>query len=220
MDWFGVAKKIRRTLEKSVKTWRVKSSSLGETLREVKIRRGTFQGDSLSSLLFVLALIPMSTVLNATRIGYWLGKNRGHIDHLWFMDDLIVSAKNVAELDSVVQTVRVISDDIGMEFGIQKCAVVAIRRGRMVENEGIDLPNGENIKSLDENEGYKYLGILECDKLKSGKMKEMFRNEYFRRMKNILKSKLNAGNIAKAVNSRAVSIIKYGAGIIEWIKKK
>ena len=51
----------------------------------------------------------------------------------------------------------------------------------MVESKGIDLPNGETIKVLEENEGYKYLGILECDKFKSGEMKEILRNEYFRR---------------------------------------
>ena len=39
-------------------------------------------------------------------------------------------------------------------------------------------------------------------------------------MKKILKSKLNAGNIIRAINSRAVSIIKYGAGIIKWTKKE
>jgi hypothetical protein len=39
------------------------------------------------------------------------------------MDDLKLYAKNVKELDSLGQTVWVISDDIGMEFGIQKCTL-------------------------------------------------------------------------------------------------
>ena len=50
-------------------------------------------------------------------------------------------------------------------------------------------------------------------------MKEKFRIEFFRRMKKILKFKLNADNIIKAINSRAVSVTKYGAGIIEWAKE-
>ena len=37
-------------------------------------------------------------------------------------------------------------------------------------------------------------------------------------MRNILKSKLNGGNIISAINSRAVSMIRYGAGIINWTK--
>ena len=44
------------------------------------------------------------------------------------------------------------------------------------------------------------------------------RQEYFRRVKKILRSKLNAGNIIQAINSRAVSLIRYGAGIIDWRK--
>jgi hypothetical protein len=51
-------------------------------------------------------------------------------------------------------------------------------------------------------------------------MKEILRNEYVKRMKKILKSKFNAGNIIKAINSRAVSIIRYGAGLIEWTKEE
>ena len=37
-------------------------------------------------------------------------------------------------------------------------------------------------------------------------------------MRNILQSKLNGGNIILAINSRAVSIVGYGAGIISWTK--
>ena len=81
-------------------------------------------------------------------------------------------------------------------------------RGRMVKNEGVDLPNGKAIKALEKNKGYKYLGILEPYKVKSDEIKG---NEYFRRMKRILKSKLNPGDVIRTINSRAVSIIRYGA---------
>ena len=36
-------------------------------------------------------------------------------------------------------------------------------------------------------------------------------------MRNILKSKLNGGNIILTINSRPVSTERYGAGIINWI---
>ena len=79
VDWFGVANNIIGTLEKSMKTWKVKLTSGGESLGELKIRMGIFEGDSISPLLFVLALIPKSMVLNTTRTGYQLVKNRGRI---------------------------------------------------------------------------------------------------------------------------------------------
>ena len=49
-------------------------------------------------------------------------------------------------------------------------------------------------------------------------MKEKIKKEYFRRVKLILKSKLNAGNVVMAVNSRALSLVRYCAGIVEWTK--
>ena len=122
------------------------------------------------------------------------------------------------ELDLLVQSVRIFSTDIRMAFGIEKCAAVKISKGRVVESEGIELPNGDTIKGLEENDGYKYLGILESDMIKNSEMKEKIKKEYFRRVKLILKSKLNAGNVVMAVNSRAVSLVGYGAGIVDWTK--
>ena len=50
---------------------------------------------------------------------------------------------------------RIFSNDIGMEFGIEKCAVLIIKRGKMTHSEGITLPDDKKIRSLKEGEGYK-----------------------------------------------------------------
>ena len=60
--------------------------------------------------------------------------------------------------------------------------------------------------------------MLEADDIKHGEKKEKIQKEYFRRLKTILKSKLNGGNTIKAINTRAVSIVRYRAGIIDWTK--
>ena len=44
------------------------------------------------------------------------------------MDDLKLYASNEKSLESIIQTVRVFSNDIGMEFGVEKCAVLTIRK--------------------------------------------------------------------------------------------
>ena len=74
------------------------------------------------------------------------------------------------------------------------------------------------MKCIEEGSGYKYFGILEADGIKHEEMKDQATKEYVRRLRTILKSKLNGGNIISAINSRAVSIIRYGAGIIGWTK--
>ena len=218
LNIFKVADNINNLIEKSMRSWKVELTSGGEMLGEVKIKRGIFQGDSLSPILFVLAMIPLSTVLNNMKAGYTFGRNRGKLNHLLFMDDLKLYGKNMKELDSLVETTRIYSKDIGMEFGISKCAMLEMKRGKVVDSNGIDLPSGETIKALENNDGYKYLGIIQCDETKNKEMKEMLSKEYFRRIRKILKSSLNAGNTIQAINSRAVSIIRYGAGIVDWRK--
>ena len=100
-----------------MKTWRVELICNNENLGEEEIKRGIFQGDSLAPLLFVIALIPLTQILKATRHCYSLA-NKEKINHLLYMDDLKLYAKTEEELDSLVQTVRVFSEDIGMKFSI------------------------------------------------------------------------------------------------------
>ena len=57
--------------------WETELAASGRTLGTVNIKRGIFQGHSLSSLLFVVALIPLSLVLRQVKAGYDLGKRKG-----------------------------------------------------------------------------------------------------------------------------------------------
>ena len=52
--------KIRRLLAESMKLWKAELTSGEENLREVNIRQEIFQGDSLSPLLFVVCLLPLT----------------------------------------------------------------------------------------------------------------------------------------------------------------
>ena len=87
------------------------------------------------------------------------------------MDDLELYIRSEKGLDALVQTARVFSEDIGMEFGIEKCAMLVMEKGQIVKSVGIEFPDGRVIKSLQEHESYKYLGILEADKFLEEKMK-------------------------------------------------
>ena len=87
------------------------------------------------------------------------------------MDDLKLYSRSETGLDSLVQTLRVFSEDIAMEFGIEKCAILVMVNGKIVKSIGIELPDGKVIMSLQEGGSYKYLGILEADKFLEEKMK-------------------------------------------------
>ena len=63
LEVVGINKKIQRLLAESMKSWRVELKNGEENLGEVNIRRGIFQGDSLSPLLLVVCLLPLTHVL-------------------------------------------------------------------------------------------------------------------------------------------------------------
>ena len=70
LDLFGVAENIKSLLVNSMEKWKVMLCSGNSELGEVEIKRGIFHGDSLSPLVFVLALIPLSLFLKKVKVAY------------------------------------------------------------------------------------------------------------------------------------------------------
>ena len=99
-----------------------------------------------------------------------------------------------------MQTVHIFSENTGMQFGIKKCGVLIMERGKVIRTDGIRLPDGQHMKDIDET-CYTYLGIFETDKIQEKEMKEKFSREYLRRLRRILRSKLNERNKIMAVNT-------------------
>ena len=158
---------------------------------------------------------PLTMILRHVKAGYDLGKQQGKINHLLFMDDLKLFGNTEGQLETLINSVRVFSSDINMEFGIEKCGILVMKKGKYAKSDGIKLPNEKEIQEIDLEKGYKYVGVLEADVIKDKDMKEKIEKEYVRRVGKILKSKLNGMNSISAINSRAVSVVRYGAGIIK-----
>ena len=85
---------------------------------KVNIKRGIFQGDSLSLLIFVLALTLLNLILRKAKAAYQFSGSKEKINHLLFMDNLKEHSRNEKGLNSLVQTIPVFSEDIGIKFGI------------------------------------------------------------------------------------------------------
>ena len=85
----------------------------------------------------------------------------------------------------------------------------------MVRAVAIELPDGNCIKEVNLN-GYKYLGVWQLDSIMNREMKETMKSEYIRRVKMLLRSKLNGGNVIAGMNIWTVDIIRYGTGVLDW----
>ena len=66
-------------------------------------------------------------ILRKSTKGYKLHKSQEKINHLMYMDDIKLFAKNEKEMENLIQAVRLYSQDKGMELGIEKCAMQIMR---------------------------------------------------------------------------------------------
>ena len=109
--------------------------------------------------------------------GHKFSKLQEKINHLMYMVDIKLFLENERGLETQIQTVRIYSQDIRMEFGIEKCAMLVMKSGKRHMTEGIELPNQVIIRTLDEKETNKFLGIFEADTIKQAEMKEKIKKK-------------------------------------------
>ena len=219
---YGVSRNIEMFIADTMTKWKTRlllKHEKGEiVLKDVKIKRGIFQGDSLSPLLFCLSIDPLSRMLNSKDNGYNMnarGQEPQKVGHLLYMDDLKLYANSEKVLKDQLNTVREFSADITMKFGLDKCAIVAIEKGKFKKSEGIHLQD-LSIKALEEGETYKYLGVEETNKIDHTKMRKLHKEGYVKTLKMILKTKLTTKNKILAINQIAIPKIQYSFGIIDW----
>ena len=95
-------------------------------------------------------MVPLTLTLRRMRAGNCF-KNSTRINHLLYMDDVKMYAKNRNELDSMMNTLRIFSGDIGMQFGLDKCAILLMKRGEIETGSGdMIMPNGGEIRVMRE----------------------------------------------------------------------
>ena len=172
---YKISDKVINFIEKTVKTWKVELTAGGRSLAEAKVQRGIFQEDALSLLQFMITIMSLDNMLRKCTDGYKLSKSQEKINHLMYIDDIKLLAKNEKELETLMNAVKIYSQDIEMEFSIEKSAMLVMKSGQWHLRVGMELPNQYKIRLLGEKETYKYLGILEADTIKQVEMKEKLR---------------------------------------------
>ena len=100
---------ILEFVKRSMTNLQTDLTSYDESLAKVSIRREIFQGDSLSLLLLVVCIIPLTHVLCKTEARYTLGGGGQKLNHLLFMDDLKLYGKSENEIKVLVSTLEVFS---------------------------------------------------------------------------------------------------------------
>ena len=68
------------------------------------------------------------------------------------MDNIKSFAKKEKVLETLIHAVRIYSQDIGMEFGIEKCAMIVMKSDKRHMTDGMELPIHDRIRTLEEKE--------------------------------------------------------------------
>jgi hypothetical protein len=164
LELYKIDPKVIQLLITCMTSWRtlhVRTESSSYKPDELPIRRGIFQGDSLSPLWFCLALNPLSKMLRTSGYGYIVIRRPNvSISHQFYMDDLKLYARSPDQLQSMFALVKSFSDSICMEFGLEKCAVFHAKKGKVQDPEnGIEIMGDTVIQDLGVEDNYKYLGL-------------------------------------------------------------
>uniref|UniRef100_A0A6V7IJA1 Uncharacterized protein n=1 Tax=Bracon brevicornis TaxID=1563983 RepID=A0A6V7IJA1_9HYME len=156
LECLGIENNLVRCIKDLVPLWKARitiTSGEGQLIsRVVQFRRVVFRGDSSSPLWFNISRMPQSVALQAT---CWCqagtpGDRKHEIDYVHSMDDLKLFASGERQLNPLLDIVVRYSGSMGMEFALDKCAVLHIER-RRIDGEGEDaqLMNGNVMKHLD-----------------------------------------------------------------------
>ena len=111
-------------------------------------------------------MMPLNHILRKCTAEYKHSISQQKINHLMYMDDIKLLAKNEKEVETLIHTIRIYSRDIGMKFGIENCGMLVMKIGKRHLTDGMELSSQDKIRTLGEKETYKYFGILEADTIK------------------------------------------------------
>ncbi|KAK7930440.1 hypothetical protein WMY93_006835 [Mugilogobius chulae] len=191
LELYNINRTLRTFIANSMKLWKTTLVANGKPLAQVSIKCGIYQGDALSPLLF--CIVTSSTWMNQA------------------------VAKSERDIDSLIHTTRIYSSDIGMSFGLEKCSRMVTKRGKVIHTEGVSLPDGT---IADIEDSYKYLGIPQANGNLEQATRKAATAKYLQRVRQVLRSQLNGKNKSRAINSYALPVIRYPAGIIRWPKEE
>jgi hypothetical protein len=76
-----------------------------------------------------------------------------------------------------IQTVKNFSEDLHMEFGLDQCAKIIFKRGKLTDSQNSVIDSNTEIHELEQGKAYKYLGIEEGEGIQHKQMRERLKQE-------------------------------------------
>lgn len=128
------------------------------TTNPITVTKGVRQGCPASPAIFNICIEPMVQAIETANMGYWLA---GHCTSvLVFADDMVLISQTQEGLQKALDAAGQSSDWAGLKFNSQKCASLHIdgKNRTAPTNHQFTIQN-DQMRSMDANEAYKYLGV-------------------------------------------------------------
>ena len=94
-----------------------------------------------------------------TKVRYNIGNEKGLVNHFMHIFNSKLYVKNINQLDTLINTMKVFVEDTSVEFDIRKCRITKMKKRKYKHSEGIKLPKNEHIKEIYIAKGFKHLGV-------------------------------------------------------------
>ena len=118
------------------------------------------------------------------------------------MDDLKIYARDERVMKKALFLVDRVSKAVGMELGLQKCAVANILKEKLQEGGALALSDSEDrtVPAASKGDPYRYLGVEQVIQPDLKAVKKMLTKKYEQRLQKIWSSDLNSTYKAQAMN--------------------
>ena len=144
----------------------------------------------------------ITNILRRKEVGYKIGNRK--VSNLLYIDDLKIYAKSDTQMKRCKAVVEEFSKDIKMDFGINKCAVIHVKKGQIIDSPIID-----KIPRMTTSDSYKYLGIAQANTILHEKTKNKTKKEFYNRVRGILKKEANEKYTSAAMKIDTKIWIRY-----------
>ena len=209
-----VNSRIRRLLNSMMGKWTVKYEAQTETglrrSKPLKVRNGVLQGDTLSPLIFCLSISGIADALNRQIPMYETATSAGNtgntlkLNHILYVDDGKLLARNQSDLEKAIKLVDVESRAIGLRLNADKCAIAVFGDGNRSAVQAQHAIPTVGIESA-----YKYLGIEQRIHSREDLAWDRVKRKALGRVEGLLESGISAGQVVQSINSIVNPVMRY-----------
>ena len=191
-------------------TLEVKINEKKERIGPIQLKQGILQGDSFCVRLFTLCLNPIAWWLRSIE-GYTYSHNKQEkLTHLLYVDDLKTYHKSAQKALLITKTPKSMFEDIGLFWGLGKCATINIVRGKLqINEENVSITDTEELEILDTDDHYKFLGKYENSVHLEQQVCNEATSEYLTRLSVIRSSNISIPRKVLATKTFVLPTVQY-----------